>query len=246
MRPTCARNGPPWSANEGIANAPDARIVSRSPTDGRVTPVSAPQIAVYSRPPMKRAVGTGLPNASTFASVSSSSRNTSSGLPCAITTIQVPVETTQKGSSRVARCARYDALLSWIPARILHSPERPVAATTSGIGGPSGVHALTRRPKRESHLIVLAKVEKSPCRGSQRSVWQPNEVGSHALTPHRRAAQYCGYGTIVARPNSRGNCRCCQKSCRPWLRPATRCAQSRARSRRSRNRCRLRREIRNP
>ena len=141
---------------------------------------------------MKRAEGTGSPEALTLIRVSRAGSSAVSRPPTAIETTQVPVETTAKGAARAFRCGKSEAFESWMPQTTGVPGARPVAATTSGVTGPRRSAALRtggisgRQPSRST------SEEKVRAAGFHRSVWQPSEVASVAATPVRRKAQYCG------------------------------------------------------
>ena len=104
----------------------------RLPASAGLSPASA----ANSRPPMKRAVGTGAPRTSTLASMSAfgSSRPFP---PTAMMMTQVPVEITVNGSRLVTRWGTREALESCAPQTTLTFGASPVAAATSGRAFPA-------------------------------------------------------------------------------------------------------------
>ena len=81
---------------------PRSSTIARSAGSG-CTVLPARMIS-NSRPPMKRAEGTGCPSAFTFTSTSRAGSSTAAPPPIAMATTQVPVETTAKGAGRPSTC----------------------------------------------------------------------------------------------------------------------------------------------
>ena len=64
---------------------------------------------------MKRADGTGAPNALTLTSVSRVGSSSTAAPPIAMAMTQVPVEATENGFGRSSRYGSSEALESWMP-----------------------------------------------------------------------------------------------------------------------------------
>ena len=85
-----------------------------------------------------------------------------------------------------------DALESCAPHTTRTSGARPVAAATSGRSVPSVSQALRSGGKSRRQPSLSTMLDSRPSFGRQRSVCEPNEVTSVAMTPLKRHAQYCG------------------------------------------------------
>ena len=166
-----------------------------------------------SRPAMHIAEGTGRANTSTLARQSRAGSSASSEPPGAKVIIQVPVDSSAKGTGRLRMCGRSAALLSWMPATTRQSDLSPVARATSGSTVPTVSHGLTAGGISAAHPSLSARRENVAARGFQRSVCAPNEVTSETLRPLSRITQYCGYGkSASARANSSGKLRLSHQS----------------------------------
>jgi hypothetical protein len=117
-----------------------------------------------------------------------------SGAPLAKTMVQVPVETTAKGSSapRRARCLRNEAFESWMPHSTRVSGDSPVQRARSGRMVPSTSQAARIFGKRCAQPRRSPRPDQVRASGRQRSVCAPSEVTSDAATPESHQAQYCG------------------------------------------------------
>ena len=105
---------------------------------------ASPTSAAYSRPPMKRAVGTARPRASTLASKSRAGSSPPRSPPTVITIVQVPDETTVKGASARRSHGSSEALESWMPQTTGVAGSIPVAAAT--LAAPDRGSARRARP----------------------------------------------------------------------------------------------------
>ncbi len=141
---------------------------------------------------MNRAVGTGRPSASTLASESRPGSSPARSPPTVITIVHVPDETTVNGGSARLSHGSSEAFESWMPQTTGVAGSIPVAAATLPRIGPSIWDAGSTGGNRGSQPSAATRVERRPPAGDHRSVWQPSEVSSLAMTPESRHAQYCG------------------------------------------------------
>ena len=230
----CARpaKGPEPGSTAGKSMIPRASTAS---TSAAVTAGSRPSISRdHSRPPMKRADGTGSPKALTLISVSRAASSAIARPPIAMEITQVPVETTAKGGRRATRCGSSEALESWMPQWTGVAGSSPVAAATSGGHRPEDVGgAAERRQQRPPAHARRPATRSRRARGFQRSVWQPSEVAlGRRARPRAGSVQYCGYIRMAAaRAAASGKRRNCQKSCGAEVQAQPAAAASRSRRR---------------
>ena len=172
--------GPEPGSTAGKSMTPCASTAS---TSAGVTVGSRPSIIRdHSRPPMKRADGTGSPKALTLISVSRAGSSATRRPPIAMATTQVPVETTAKGGRRARRCGRSEALESWMPQCTGVAGSRPVAAATSGVTGPR-----TSAARRSGGMSGGPAHAGRPATRRRRRAGSRGRCGSRARCARRRA-----------------------------------------------------------
>ena len=158
IRPLRPANGPPWSENAGKARAPDATMAatSASPASAGLSPASA----ANSRPPMKRAVGTGRP-AHVDVGQHIGLRVEPAFPPTPMMMTQVPVEMTVNGSCLVTRWGTREAF------EIVRAADDPYVGRKARRGGDF-------RAERSQRVPRVAQRRKEP---------PPAELLDHARQP---------------------------------------------------------------
>ena len=146
------------------ASAPEAITAATSASSASAG--ASPARTANSRPPMKRAVGTGSPRTSTLASMSALGSSCAFP-PTAMMMTQVPVEITVNGSRLDTRCGTSEAFESCAPQMTRTSGARPVAAATSGLRVPSVSQALriggkSRRQPSSSTMLERPALIRAP------------------------------------------------------------------------------------
>ncbi len=199
----------------------------RSASQARVSIAGPPSSISASRPPMKRAEGTGVPKASTFtrqsrASASEARLTCASGGKVRMATNQVPVESMVQARAPISgylRAASRAALLSWMPHSTTQSFGRPQRTRQASDIGPRISPAARRGARRSAQPRACASGEGRDSSGRHRSLWQPRLVTSVAAMPHSSQDQYCGQVRICASRARRALVSSSQKSCAPRLSP---------------------------
>ncbi len=131
---------------------------------GRPSPSSA-----FSRPPMKRAEGTGSPSALMLMRVSRAASSGRGRAPTARAITQVPVESTENGAGRDSRCGNSEALESWMPTWTGAACGRPVRGSDLRQEGAEAIGGLGQRRKRPRQPRRSTMGEKPRRCGDQRS-----------------------------------------------------------------------------
>ena len=158
---------------------PRARTASTSAGSG--TMPRSPVSRDHSRPPMKRADGTGSPKALTLIRVSRRGSSAAGRPPTAIATTQVPVETTANGAGwlQQVRQQRGVGIVDAADDR----RGRVEAGRRRHLGRDRAEPVGGAAERRHPALPALGRrrgTRSCGACGFQRSVWQPSEVASEA------------------------------------------------------------------